>query len=86
MFNKKLLISKDIKFKNSIIIENVKLNHSGTYHCFAQFFKYRSLAKLKIQQFCIAIATLKVFGKCSIYDAIVLVPLLSSNLLYLAAN
>jgi len=64
VFNKKYYISKDTKkVKNSIMINDVEIKHSGTYHCIDYEINFYSLVKLKIQTFRVSTATLKVFGK-----------------------
>ena len=67
MFNKNLDIPDDINRQNhSIIINNVKLHHSGTYRCYAQ----QRQAWFKRHFYCVSSATLKVFGKCSINNVL----------------
>jgi len=64
VFNRNYPLLHDIKIeKKSIIIEDVQLKHTGSYYCTAFMMDYKKLAKLKLQTFLIATATLKVLGK-----------------------
>ena len=58
-------ISDDIRIENSsIIIDNVQLNHSGSYQCVKAY--YHNI--LKVYDIFMANAELKVFGKLTFED------------------
>ena len=57
-FNRQYFISDDIRIvKHSIIIDNVQLNHSGSYQCVKVYYFKRDYLIF------MASAELKVFGK-----------------------